>query len=94
MVFWNAQLYYYVYACVLSRSLMSDFFATTWTVTRQATLSMGLFRQEYWSELPLLLQKNLPNPGTDPESPEFPALQVDSLLLAHWGSPFERYASF
>ena len=74
MVLWNAQLYYHVCACVLSRSVMSDSFATSRTVTRQATLSMGLFRQEYWSELPFLFQENLPNPGTDPESPEFPAL--------------------
>ena len=42
MVFWGAQLYYYVCACVLSRSVMSDSFATSWTVTRQATLPMGI----------------------------------------------------
>ena len=27
--------------------------ATPWTVARQAPLSMGFSRQEYWSELPL-----------------------------------------
>ena len=27
-------------------------FATPWTVARQAPLSMGFFRQEYWSGLP------------------------------------------
>ena len=27
-------------------------FVTLWTVTRQAPLSTGFFRQEYWSELP------------------------------------------
>ena len=32
---------------------MSDC-ATLWTVACQATLSMGFFRQEYWSGLPLL----------------------------------------
>ena len=74
MILWNAQLYYHVCACVLSHSVMSDSFATSWTVTCQATLSMGLFRQEYWSELPFLLQENLPNSGTDHESLEFPAL--------------------
>ena len=31
-------------------------FATPWTVTHQAPLSMGFSRQEYWSELPFLLQ--------------------------------------
>ena len=28
-------------------------FATPWTVAYQAPLSMGLARQEYWSQLPL-----------------------------------------
>ena len=27
-------------------------FATPWTVVRQAPLSMGFFRQKYWSGLP------------------------------------------
>ena len=31
---------------------MSDSFATLWTAARQAPLSMGFPRQEYWSELP------------------------------------------
>jgi len=29
-----------------------QFFATPWTVTLQDSLSMGFFRQEYWSGLP------------------------------------------
>ena len=29
-------------------------FANPWTVARQAPLSMGFFRQEYWSGLPFL----------------------------------------
>ena len=28
------------------------FFATLWTIALQAPLSMGFFRQEYWSGLP------------------------------------------
>ena len=28
------------------------FFATPWTITHQAPLSMGFLRQEYWNELP------------------------------------------
>ena len=39
--FWNA--------CMLSHVQLS---ATPWTVTRQAPLSMGFSRQEYWSGLP------------------------------------------
>ena len=45
---------------------------------------MGLFRQEHWSELPCLPPGNLPDAGIEPT---FPALQVDSLLLSHLGSP-------
>ena len=51
-------------------------FATSWTVTHQAPLSMGLFRQEYWSGLPFLSPGDLPNPGIEPGSP---ALQADAL---------------
>ena len=62
---------------------MSDS-ATPWTVAHQAPLSMGFFRQEYWSELPCPPPGNLPDPGNEPT---FPALQVGSLLLSHLGSP-------
>ena len=62
-------------------------FATLWTVALQAPLSIGFSRQEYWSELPFLPLGNLPDPGIEPMSPAFPALQVDSLPLNHQGSP-------
>ena len=39
-------------------------------------LSMGFFRQEYWSGLPFPSQGDLPDPGIKPTSL---ALQVDSL---------------
>ena len=51
-------------------------FVTLWTVARQAPLSMGFSRQEYWSELPCLAPGNFPNPGTEPASPVSPALQI------------------
>ena len=41
--------------CALSLSRVR-IFATLWTVARQAPLSMGFSRQEYWSGLPCLLQ--------------------------------------
>ena len=37
---------------LFSHWVVSDSFATPWTVARQAPLSMRFFRQEYWSELP------------------------------------------
>ena len=44
-------------ACVLSRFSHVRLFVTPWTVARQAPLSMGFSRQEYWSGLPC------PSPG-------------------------------
>ena len=41
---------------------MSDS-ATLWTVAPQAPLSMGFSRQEYWSGLPCLPPRDLPDPG-------------------------------
>ena len=38
-------------------------FVTPWTVDHQASLSMELFRQEYWSGLPFPSPGDLPNPG-------------------------------
>ena len=52
--------------------------AIPWTVAHQAPLSMGFFRQEYWSGLPFPPPGDLPNPGIEPESPMSPALQADS----------------
>ena len=56
-------------------------FATLWTVAGWAPLSMGFFRQEYWSGLPFPPPGDLPDPGTEPVSLVTPELQVDSL---HW----------
>ena len=43
-------------------------FAGPWTVARQAPLSMGFSRQEYWSGLPCLPPGDLPDPGIEPTS--------------------------
>ena len=48
----------------------------------QAPLSMGFFRQEYWSGLPFSsFGGNLPDPGIEPESPVSSAMQADSLSI-------------
>ena len=57
-----------VCVCV-SHSVVPDF-ANPWTVARQAPLSMGLSRQEYWSELPCPPPGDLPNLGSEPGSPD------------------------
>ena len=48
-------------------------FATPWSVAHQAPLSMGFFRQEYWSGLQFP-PGNLPGPGIEPTSPVSPSL--------------------
>ena len=66
-------------------------FATQWTVARQAPLSMGFSRQEYWSGLPFPPPGDLPDPGMEPMPPASPAL-VDKFLTAlplrHLGNPY------
>ena len=49
-------------------------FATPWTVTRQAPLSMGVSKQEYWSGLTFPTPGDLPDPGIEPESLTSPSL--------------------
>ena len=71
--------------CVCAKSLQWCLFVTLWTVAHKAPLSMEFSRQEYWSRLPFPSPGDLPSPGIEPVSP---ALQADSSLLSHWGSPF------
>ena len=60
------------------------FFATAWTVARQAPLSMEFFRQKYWSGYPFPPPGDLPDPGIKYRSP---MLQADSLLSESPGKP-------
>ena len=59
-------------------------FMTPRTVARQAALSMGVSRQEYWSGLPFPSPGHRPNPGIEHKSL---ALQVDSLPSEPPGKP-------
>ena len=45
-----------------------------WTLALQASLSMRILRQEYWSGLPYLLPGDLPDPGIEPITLISPAL--------------------
>ena len=62
--------------------VVSDSFAAPRTVARQAPLTMGFSRQEYWSGSPFPPPGDLPSPGIELVSP---AWQVDSLPLASSG---------
>ena len=59
-------------------------FATQWTISHQAPLSMGFPKQEYWNGLPFPPPGDLPDTGIKPGSP---ALQADSLLSEPPGKP-------
>ena len=58
---------------------MSDFFATSWTVARQAPSSMGFSRQEHWSGVPF------PSPGDLPD----PGIELRSHILQEYALPAE-----
>ena len=59
-------------------------FVTSWTVAARV-VCVRVSGQEYWSGLTCLLPGDLSDPGTELVSP---TLQVDSLPLSHWGSPY------
>jgi len=61
---------------------MSDSFVTTWTVARQAPLTMGFPSQEYWSGWPFPPPEDLSDPRTEPTSLECPALAGEFLAIA------------
>ena len=60
----------------MSAQLLSrvGLFVIPWSVAHQAPLSVVFPRQEYWSSLPFPTPGNLLDPGTEPKSPESPAL--------------------
>ena len=63
---------------------MKGLLVTPWTVGRQAPLSMGFSRQEYWSVLPFHFPEDLPDPGIELQSS---TLVVDSLPSESSGVP-------
>ena len=58
-------------------------FVTPWTAARQAPLSMGFSRQEYWSGVPCF-----PTQGSNPG---FPNCRQIIYYLSHQRSPFKGY---
>ena len=77
--FQKSNVYVCFCACMHSRVRL---FATPWTIARQAPLSMGFSREEYWSGLPCPPLGDLPVPGTEPMSP---ALEAHFYHLKHQG---------
>ena len=60
---------------------------TAWTAARQAPLSIGILRQEYWGGLPCPPPGYRPHSGIEPRSP---TLQVDSLPAELPGKPHKK----
>ena len=88
MAIWSPLIIEHVLTCDLAAvgffesesvhcSVVSDSFATPWTVACQAPLSIGFSSQENWSGLPFPAPGDLPYPWFEPGSL---ALQADSLL--------------
>ena len=63
-----------MHVCGLSRFRHAQLCAMLWSIARQAPLSMGFFRQEYWSGLPCPPTGDLPDSGIKPASLIAPAL--------------------
>ena len=75
---------------LFSRYVMSDSFATPWTIAHQNPLSMGFLRQEYWNGLPFPSLGIFPTQGLNLHLLNW---QVHSLPLNHQGSPVWVHAA-
>ena len=60
--------------CVLSHFSHDWVLESLWTIGCHIPLSMGFFRQEYWSGLPCPSPEDLPDPGIEPTSLTSPEL--------------------
>ena len=80
--------YKFDHACLLSHFSHVQLFVILWTVALQAPLSMGFFRQDYWSSLPCPPPGDLPDPGIKPMSLASPALAGEFFTTStDWAAP-------
>ena len=83
--YWHSAVYR---TCMWTQSLRRvRLFVTPWTVTCQAPLSMELSWQEYWSGLPFLSPRDLPNPGNEHVSTKALALASGFFTTEPRGKP-------
>ena len=73
----------HIYLRVLVCSIVSDSWWPPWTIACQAPLSIGFYRQEYWSGLSLPPSGDLPDQGSNP----------GFLYLLHWQMDFYNWAT-
>ena len=74
---------------LFSCSVMSNSFATPWTVSCHSPLSMGFPRQEYWSGLLFPSPGDLPNPRIKSASPALAGRFFTTEPT--WASPYVSY---
>ena len=75
---------------LFGRKVMSNSFATPWTIVCQAPLSMGFPRQEYWSKFPFPSPRDFPNPGIEPHV----SYTAGRFFTAEpWGTPMKKCSS-
>ena len=55
-----------MHVCLTQSLNCVQLFTTSWTVARQVPLSVGFYKQEYWSGLSFPSLGELPNPGIEP----------------------------
>ena len=79
-------LFFHLPACMLSPFSHVWFFVIPWTIALQVSLSMGFSRQEFGRVL-CPFPGNLHDPGIEPRSLIYPALEDRSLPLATPGKP-------
>ena len=79
--------------CMLSLFSRVWLFATLWTIAHQASLFMGLSRQEYLSGLPYPPPGDLPHSGIKPMSPMAPGLQTHFFTVEPLGKPYPMMAT-
>ena len=73
-------------SCLVTKSCLT--LCDPMDCSHQDPLSMGFSRQEYWNELSCPSLGDLPDPGIGPASS---ALEADSLLVSHQGSPPQSF---
>ena len=77
-------------ACMLSHFIHVWLCVTLWTTAFQVPLSMGFFKQEYWSRLLCLPLGHLPDPEIEPISLRSPALAGRFITTS---APWEAHLS-
>ena len=84
---WSGYQYGPYTTCVLGHFSRVRLCVTPWTIARQAPLSMGFSRQEFWNGLPCPPPGIFPTQGSNPCLLHLLHWQVGSLPLAPPGKP-------